>query len=113
MSGLLSVTCVPQRTGIANAGPRDYHRPWKGAPPIESTYVPTTTDLGSRVHPEPPKEPVYPPARSVKWTTGYQRAHTLLWGGGGNWQRSVDEWEAKEKVSAVLSVSDGCWYSTV
>lgn len=23
--------------------------------------------------------------------------HTKLWGGGGNWQKSVDDWEKKEE----------------
>jgi hypothetical protein len=75
---------------------RDYWRPWVAEPPKPVDTSPTRTEQGRRQHTPPRDEGEVVGARGQTWSRRYMMEHTLLWGGGGHWQKSVDEWEAKE-----------------
>lgn len=74
----------------------EYPRPWVPRPDVHLENKLTSTDLGRRQHASPRREEALPGARELQWDRQYKAAHTLLWGGGGNWQASVDAWEAQE-----------------
>lgn len=75
---------------------REYWRPWLPQPEATVTVAPSREELGRREHDGPRPEQRSPGAKEVLWDYRTMQAHKQLWGGGGNWQPSVDAWEAKE-----------------